>query len=281
LHEIGNAFGASTFPVRCATKTLVEKGILERIHGKGVIVKQDASKHINTNKIGIISSYKGEGFFAPSSSYPSIVAGVQSILSENKNSILFESFGKDEQSFSSDTIHEVANEVDGLIVIGITQLVIDKLLETITNIEKPVIILGYEGIPKEYDSVLFDIEQGIKSMVHFLRGEGHKKLGMMYRKETFASKLTPRVRNMLRAFADALDENSMPYDEDLLFDVESEDLTDFKKLLTSGKSPTALVCSDDYFVDDVYTMISNLDLKIPEDISIVGFGDQDFAKSRS
>lgn len=111
--------------------------------------------------------------------------------------------------------------------------------------------------------------EGMSLAVGYLKSLNHKKIGYL------SSALQAYVyQQRYRAFFHALEENGLPADEKLAGNSYhiSECLTEhLPRLLKEGC--TAIVCSHDLLAHSVLVHCSELGLRVPEDISILGFDD--------
>ena len=99
----------------------------------------------------------------------------------------------------------------------------------------------------------------------------------------------------VEAYKQYLHKNSIPYRESYLADLENtlytpEDLSSWRKIRGIAEShahrlmenreerPTAILCASDGYAADAIKALYRLGLRVPEDVSIVGYGDQHEAK---
>lgn len=116
---------------------------------------------------------------------------------------------------------------------------------------------------------------GAVAATRYLLDLGHRRIGVLTGP---AKDLCSRAR--LDGFRAALDHAGIPFDESLLrrgvFTFEDgRDLG--RELLTLPAPPTALVCGDDLQAIGVYEAARQTGLRIPDDLSVVGFDDIDQA----
>jgi LacI family transcriptional regulator len=75
----------------------------------------------------------------------------------------------------------------------------------------------------------------------------------------------------------ALEENNIAFDEDLVLFMDlghgDQHLPAFKELMSGNNRPTAVCCVDDGWALYVYRMAHRLGIRIPDDLSVVGYND--------
>ena len=116
-----------------------------------------------------------------------------------------------------------------------------------------------------------DHEAGIQAVVDHLVNLGHRKIAYLTgppQEEAVEARVT--------AFRKALTERGLPVREDwiepYLWSAE-ETYSTLKRLLCRPDRPTALLTWYDFAAGDVYLAARQLNLRIPEDLSVVGFDD--------
>jgi len=128
-----------------------------------------------------------------------------------------------------------------------------------------------DGYSPAFPSLLLDIEYGASAALRHLVGLGHRRIAHLAAHidvETF------RVRQ--RVYECILGEASIPLREEYQatagVDLE-ESCTAALDLLGRQEPPTAIFCDDDLMAAGVYKAARKLQLRVPADLSIVGFCD--------
>ncbi len=160
-------------------------------------------------------------------------------------------------------------QVDGLILIGIIQKeLIGKILEKnqCTVLVDPK--LNYE----KCSQVMIDNESGAYQMTKYLIHRGHRRIA-------FISGAMERLsfRQRYEGYIKALHSNNIPVNECLIKSGGIENGYEFVKQLLINESPTAIFAANDINALYGYKAIRELNLNIPNDISVVGFDDIDQA----
>lgn len=141
--------------------------------------------------------------------------------------------------------------------------------------EIPLIILDREVEEKTLINVLSDDEEGTFKAVEHLIKKGHTDIGIIEGKHGFKS-----AKKRKDGFLKALIKYKLPINSDYMvegnYDMKSG-YEGMNRLISLPKHPTAVFCSNDDMAIGAIKAIFDKGLRIPEDISIVGFDDIDFS----
>ncbi|WP_026869899.1 LacI family DNA-binding transcriptional regulator [Inquilinus limosus] len=132
----------------------------------------------------------------------------------------------------------------------------------------PVVCATYVGAMERIDQVVgADWEAGV-GVARLLTGLGHRAVAFVH-----GSTLPLGRAERFRGFRDGMLETPGTTVEDIVFD-EAEGFRDaFLAHLRRGGAPTALFCAHDGIAVNVISDLLRLGLRVPEDISVVGFND--------
>ncbi|MDD3337379.1 MAG: LacI family DNA-binding transcriptional regulator [Lachnospiraceae bacterium] len=125
----------------------------------------------------------------------------------------------------------------------------------------------------DVNTVCINNEIGTYQAVEYLVNMGHKKIGYLQSNDTISSfcEREQGYQNAMNTFGLSLDSAhifKIPYTEEGSYQA-------FKKLLdTNIELPTAFVSDDDTIATGVMKALTEKGLRIPEDVSIVGFNDR-------
>ncbi len=166
--------------------------------------------------------------------------------------------------------------VDGIIVAG---WVNEKLLEYMTHLGLPIVLVDYEVERRKFSSVLIDNRNGMTAAVKYLNGIGHRAIGFVGGDMTH-----PSIAERYAAYRETLAGLSVIPDERWI--VNDEDNTTIEsgfracaKLLSvsNGTRPTAIVAANDAMAIGCMQYAKSIGLKIPVDLSLIGFDDIDIS----
>ena len=120
-----------------------------------------------------------------------------------------------------------------------------------------------------YPSVHATNYQGAMDAMNYLLGLGHKRIGFICGRAELESST-----RRLKGYRDALEQVELPVEENL---IASGDYTTERgvkctqELLSLDNPPTAIFASNDQTAMGVYQVAQKMGLRIPEDLSVVGF----------
>jgi len=143
-----------------------------------------------------------------------------------------------------------------------------------------------EGVPcvvvwellreSEFSFVGFDNFQAAFSMTNYLIGLKHRRIGLILGPYTKIG----RARKRLEGYRAALKQNRMPYDPEIVQE-KMPTLKDGKeamaRLLSLPEPPSAVFAASDMLALGAMAAASEMGLRIPEDVSLAGFDDIEYA----
>jgi DNA-binding LacI/PurR family transcriptional regulator len=131
-------------------------------------------------------------------------------------------------------------------------------------------LVALEVSPPGLASVRFDTERGTELAVQHLLELGHTRIGHLG-SELDAETFRRRRDTIVRMVGDDVPYARAPFRFEPARDAALE-------LLREGDRPTAVYCDDDLLAGGVYLAARALGLRIPGDVSVVGFDDLPFAQ---
>jgi DNA-binding LacI/PurR family transcriptional regulator len=135
-------------------------------------------------------------------------------------------------------------------------------------------VVAIEVSPPGMQSVRFDTERGTELAMEHLLSLGHKRFGHLssaLEAETFQLRRETVAAILKREGLPPALETRAPF----TFDAAA---VAARELLTADERPTAIYADDDLLAGGVYLAARELGLRIPGDVSVVGFDDLPFAK---
>ncbi len=157
--------------------------------------------------------------------------------------------------------------VDGLLCMS-TEDEIQHLVEFEKSNKIPVVLVN-RMVSQPVSSVSFDNEYGGYLMTKYLLDQGHTKIAGMFG-DFGRQRFRSRYAGCKRAMEEYGVENYKQY---FIYDVDTieEAYIRTREMLDREDRPTAFFASMDILAIGVYSGINKRGLKIPEDISVVGF----------
>ena len=161
------------------------------------------------------------------------------------------------------------HQVDGVLYASTAH----RFLNVPVSLEgKPVFVVNGEAANGGHPSVFPDEEQGGYDATQELLDHGHRIIGMVNTSEDIPAR-DGRRKGYRRALKDA----GIPYDETLVFSADSsfaEDGYNAARQLLTRHQPTALFCFNDRMAMGAYRAANELGLRIPHELSVIGFDNQ-------
>ena len=159
---------------------------------------------------------------------------------------------------------------DGLIILG-TELNAHELT-FFTELKKPIVFIDTYFPLSVYDCIDMDNVDGVFKAIQYLYNNGHRSIGLV--KSSFD---TRNFRMREYGFREAMEYFSLPVQEKLIlnvdptFDGAANDMG--KYLEKTGGLPSAFFCMNDIIAYGCIKALRNQGVRIPEDVSIIGFDD--------
>ncbi|MFC4600355.1 substrate-binding domain-containing protein [Cohnella hongkongensis] len=272
-------FNVSRQTIRQAVGELENEGWLYREQGRGTFCA-DRTKTMKDNQshktIAIITSYIRDGIF------PSIIRGAESYLSEKGYSILLASTNHNMEQEKKCLQNILTRRVDGLIVEPTKSAITNPNIGYYLNIENSgipyVMINAFYPELSPLSLTMDDELGGFKATEHLIQ-LGHKRIAGIFKTDELQG--GGRMKGFIRAHREAKLEMSPNM---VITYVTKEQYANPKEeimrllLQEEALRPTAIFCYNDEVAFHVYAEIRKLGLRVPEDISLVGFDDSHFAQ---
>ena len=144
-------------------------------------------------------------------------------------------------------------------------------LEEIIKFGIPLVLFDIQIDGLDSDSIVVDNEYGTYTAIKYLIDNGHQRIGIIINLEYLYT-----MGDRLRGYRRALEEAGFPIDESLI--IKKHDRTDrgyieTKYLLSLKNKPTAIFTANNLVTLGALEAIHEEKLRIPEDISLIGFDD--------
>jgi LacI family transcriptional regulator len=137
------------------------------------------------------------------------------------------------------------------------------------TMDEPIVSIDPVMSHPNYPAVHATNYQGTVEAMEYLLGLGHKRIGFISGRAELES-----ANRRLMGYCDALRKADIPVDEQL---ITSGDFTTplgarcARELLSLKKRPTAIFASNDQMAMGVYQVAQEMKIRIPDDLSLIGF----------
>jgi LacI family transcriptional regulator len=188
---------------------------------------------------------------------------IEKILQEEK--IEFFNIGNEES-------YDRTKNLDGLIVIG---SLCNNELNNFKMKNNNIVFVDYAPEDESFDCVIIDLGKAVEKALDYLTSLGHKSIGFIGGRDQKTQDNIEIIDTREKAFYDymrskgTLNENYIRLGS--FTPASGYKLT--KDILDNGSYPTAFIMANDSMAIGAYKAIQEKGLKIPEDISIIGFND--------
>lgn len=278
-NELTRRFGLSRCTVRHAIDQLVSAGMLEKRHGSGTFVRASGATERSAGRtVGILITYVDDYIF------PSIIRGAETVLTQQRYAI---SLGITHNKVEKERLclqSMLERGVDGLLIEGTKSALPNPNLDLLRRFDErriPVVFLhsGYEAFAAS--CVRMDDEKSGFLAGDYLIQHGHTRIAAFFKSDDMQGHR--RYEGFLRSMHDhglTVDENAVIWyaTEDIptLFGGESDGA-----LRGRLDGATAVVCYNDQIALQTIHLLERLGLRVPQDVSVVGFDDSDLCRLSS
>ena len=217
-----------------------------------------------TDFIGVVTDIGGGPFAGD------ILLGAQRAAWDRGKFLLVVGFAEDEQGTDRAVEMLLERRVEGLIFAtqGHAELTIPSIAR-----EVPVVLVHCTDAERELPSIVPDEHGGgYKAADHLLR-LGHRRIAMINLART-ALAAAPREQG----FRDAHRDHGIEVDDGLMVEGDATAASGYdwaRKLMGLDAPPTAIFCGNDRTAMGAFDAVKELGLRIPADVSVIGFDNQD------
>ena len=234
-------------------------------HAFGKALKKKTSENIGVLFCRDLHSLSGNPF------YSRVLEGVEAELALNNYNLLLQIINES----TPDKLPKMIRErlVDGLILVGTFR---DNHLQRILDSQLKVVLIDPNVQRSEYSQVLIDNEHGAFQATKYLIDRGHKRIG-------FISGDLSRVsfQHRYNGYIKALKSQNIEVDENMICTGGLENGYELVNCLFRKNNFTAIFFANDINALFGYKAIHEMNLRIPDDISIIGFDDIDLSRLAS
>lgn len=272
--ELSESYSLSRPTVRRAISQLVREGWLYSVAGTGTLVSENISlkeKQTRRKSKNIALMLKLPQSPLDSPYYSKIFRSIQEEIANRGYYFSFYSFVDE----SKVDILKIARERNhaGFIFIGAIK---EKIVRQAYKNRIPFVLVDNYMSNKYITSIVSDNRKGAFEATSYLTKLGHKKIYF------FGRELDDGVAiERFAGYKDALAEANIPYEKEFFIKdhfTVADGYRTMKNLLKTKRLPTAIFAINDETAIGVMRAISEENnLKIPKDISVIGFDDIDWA----
>lgn len=275
-NELAAFYQVSRHTVRKALAILEHEGYIYAVHGKGTFCSE-MGRHTKTSRnIAVVTTYLSDYIF------PSVIQGIDQVMNDNGYSILLKNT-KNSSSAEGKCLEELlSKDIEGLIIEPSKSEIYCRhiaLYKKLDEFHIPyVFIQGTMEQLSDRPYVMMDDFKGGYLITKYLLSLGHRRILGMFKADD------RQGIERHRGYAKALQEYGVFYDPDRIiwFHTEDRAVKPFARLRTmasQGLSFDSVVCYNDQIAIKTIQTLSQLGLRVPEDISVTGYDNSFLAEN--
>lgn len=256
--------------VKEKTRLKVQDAILQTGYSPNTLAQ--SFRRGKTNMITVVLPSVGDPFFTD------VMRGIRTVAKAKGYAIMI-----NETQFNTMTADEigammVSKQADGIILLASMSPFGNKILSARSNQALPIVI-GCETISPDlakYPGIHIDNIAAADEATNYLLSLGHKKIAFMTGEET---SLLTKDREM--GYRSAMKKAGLPVNEAWVVSgglsiAGAQHAT--RELLSLKERPTAIFCANDEMAIGTLHSTKAAGLRVPEDISVMGFDDTRYAE---
>ena len=272
---LAKEYDISRQTVRKAIDILRNEGFLYAEHGRGTFCSDMIKQEGNSGNIAVVMTYLSDYIF------PYIIRGIDEVLEKEEYSILLKSTHNYRKVEAKCLEELVKKNIDGLIIEPSKSQIAFKNHDIFSMLERYrvpfVFVQGvYHGM-EDKPYVLLDDEKGGYLITKHLIELGHKRIVGVFKADD------RQGQNRHSGYVRALQEAGIWYDPSLVVWFHTEDMQSLPQEMiqeiVSKEQIDAVVSYNDRIAIQIINALEEVGVNIPEDISVTGFDDSEFAKN--
>lgn len=263
--DLCEKLNVSRYTIRKAIKELVHEGYLYRVQGDGTFVfSKSKYKQQKSSYIGVILSEFVEV-------QTSILRGIGLALKKSKYKLTLLQSDNDYVE-EAKCIQKLKNEgVGGLIIVPVEDQKDNSAITDLSDENIPFVLADRKLNNYHTNCIVSNnVEGGYKATEHLIK-LGHKNIMFLKQKYT----LTSSIQERIIGFKKALSDYEIDFADKLIHPYSSDaELLSFIK----DENITAVFCVHDIMALKFIEICKTQGLKIPKDLSVIGFDNQEVVK---
>jgi LacI family transcriptional regulator len=202
-----------------------------------------------------------------------LILGAQEAAGAAGRTLMLFNNGADPAIEQRDVQAILAQQVDGVLYACMYHRIV-RLPDSLKGVPTVIVNARPVDAQREVPSVAPDEVRGGREATEELTRHGHRRIGLPLNRDDI-----PATSGRLAGYRAALADAGIPFDPALVVAQESESVGGYlasRHLLGLPDPPTALFCFNDRMAMGAYRAAAELGLRIPDDLSVVGFDNQEY-----
>lgn len=153
----------------------------------------------------------------------------------------------------------------------------DRVLEVVQRLidnDSPLVLIDHECKQITTDLVVTDNFGGGFEMTEYLVEMGHRRIAVVY------DYMETSIKDRISGYKESLRRNNIEFDPNLIQNIKeygfTESFSELVELIKNELKATGIFAMNDLLATDIYFHANKLGIKIPEDLSVVGYDDLQF-----
>lgn len=270
--ELMEFLGVGRNTIRKAILEMEKEGIVKKQQGSGTFFIQHKSNPLKSGGLIGLANFYGMEYI-----YTDIIKGVENALYDEGYSLVIANSIQDSLRDLSSLKMMLDQDVKGLIFdlsMNFSGEIKKPMIDLVKSADIPVVTTHWNGSLTEFSTVSLNDEHGGYEATKYLISKGHRDIAIIYKDNVQAG------RRRFAGYKRALDEAGIKLDSDIIFSYDGrithQNDADFglrctEDLLDSGAKFSAIFYFNDMIAMEGYKVLESRGLRIPEDISVIGF----------
>jgi len=206
--------------------------------------------------------------------FPELIQSFEEVAIAHGYEILVSSSNSDPAILTNCIRRMLERKVDGVAVMtfGEEEPVLDQLM----NRNVPIVLAEFHLDDPKASTILLDYTTGICAAINHLAALGHRKIAFLAGPHKLHSAITRE-----NDFRTAMNAAGLKVEPKWIIECDHTlkgGVAGFAKLQALAERPTAILCSNDMTAIGVQRAVYMQGLRVPQDLSVVGLDDIDFAE---
>jgi DNA-binding LacI/PurR family transcriptional regulator len=206
--------------------------------------------------------------------FPELIQNFEEIAVAHGYEILVSSSNSDPAVLTNCVRRMLERKVEGVAVMTFGEE--EPVLDQLTHRDIPMVLAEFRLDDPKTSTILLDYTTGVRAAVNHLIALGHVRIGFLAGPHKLHSAITRE-----NDFRTAMSEAGLEVDPAWVIECDHTlrgGVTGFDKLRALPVQPTAVLCSNDMTAIGVLRAAYLGGLRVPQDLSVVGLDDIDFAE---
>jgi LacI family transcriptional regulator len=236
--------------VNSQTREIIEAAMKKLNYSQNPVAKALVS-----NRVGVIDVFISESIDISNPFVIHFIAGISEVLSKHMYSFLIL------------RNRDIEHKCDGYIATGLLKNEIFDMHEYASSRKRSLVLFGHTDI-NDIDYIDVDNIEGSKMITEYLIDQGHRNIMMMNIDEE-----KDYTQDRLKGYMSALESHELPFEPSFVYYSKNNVQSGYELALEIlGKhNVTALFCASDVLALGAIRAAATLGMRVPDDISIVGY----------